>query len=252
MRNEEYALMRRVEDFHWWYRSLRAMIALAWRRFGPAGGAQALCCDAGCGTGANLVLATTWARAAGVDSSIEALRLARDRGLTALTRGDTARLPFADGRFDTVLSMDVLYHRDVTDPAAALREMGRILKPGGLLLLNVPAYEWLRSPHDIAIHTGRRFTRRKVRLLLEDTGFEVVWLTYWNCLLLPVIATARLLRPHSHATEKSDLEDAHDGPLNRLLAATLAIERLALRITPLPCGVSIFAVARTESLRNPL
>lgn len=243
MRKEEYALMRRVEDFHWWYRSLRAMIALAWRRFGRVDGARPLCCDAGCGTGANLVLAGDRARAFGVDSSIEALRLARDRGLTTLARGDTAHLPFADALFDTVLSMDVLYHRDVTDPAAALREMGRILKPGGLLLLNVPAYEWLRSPHDIAVHTGRRFTRREVRLLLGDTGFEVVWLTYWNCLLLPAIATARLLRPRGNTTERSDLENTRDGPLNRLLAATLAIERLALRITPLPCGVSIFAAA---------
>lgn len=248
MRKEEYALMRQVEDFHWWYRSLRAMISLGWRRFGPENCVRPSCCDAGCGTGANLVLASAWAQVIGVDRSAEALRFARERGMAPLACGDVMQLPFADGRFDAVLSMDVLYHRAVPDTGAALREMRRILKPGGLLFINVPAYEWLCSRHDQAIHTGRRFTRREVRCLLRDNHFDAVWLTYWNCLLLPAITAARLLRAPGTDGGKSDLEDARDGMINRLLSGVLAIERLPLRYVPLPFGVSLFGVARKPTV----
>jgi SAM-dependent methyltransferase len=240
MEREEYARMRQAEDFHWWYRGLRALVDDAWRRHAPEGASCWL--DAGCGTGAALEAFGGNGTAYGVDASQDALALCRDRGLTRVAQASVCALPFPPETFDAVLSLDVLYHRDVPDKAAALRAMARVLKPGGLLLVNVPAYNWLRSRHDAAIHTGQRFTRPQLQHLLENNGFEVRRITYWNTLLFPPALVVRLLRQHSTA-ETSDLEGAREGALNRVLGAVLAVERALLRIAPLPFGLSVFATA---------
>ena len=139
--------------------------------------------------------------------------------------------------------MDLLYHRDVSDTALALAEAARVLRPDGLLLVNVPAYQWLYSSHDRAIHTGRRFTRPELVALIESAGLEPLRVTYWNAILFPAIALLRLLRRNS-SRQASDLEGYGGNAIARILGGILALERTAMRLGNLPFGLSIFAVAR--------
>jgi len=237
MRPEEYEQMFEVEDLHWWYRNLRAMIDDARLDFRLDTG---IALDIGCGTAATLA---RWpGRAVGTDVSGEALRFARRRGALRLFRGDLSALAAADDSVDTILCTDVLYHRAVPDEAVALRECYRVLKPGGHIVINVPAYRWLYSAHDRAVHTRRRYTRRETGRLFRDTGFVLRRLSYWNTALFPLAAARRLVT--RKASTGSDLADYRPGVVDEIARPLLDRERRVLRYFPLPFGLSIFAVAQ--------
>ena len=129
--------MAAVEDTHWWYRALHDLIADAVRRRALSDSSRIL--DAGCGAGAVLKRVERFGHAVGVDLSDDALGFCRARGLRDLVRGDVNALPFASESFETVISSSVLYHQWVADVGAALRDLRRVLKPGGRLVLNLPA-----------------------------------------------------------------------------------------------------------------
>lgn len=241
MNAEEYQTLARVEETHWWYRGLRAILRQAWDRDGLRENAALL--DVGCGTGATLSAFAQLTTPIGLDVSALATATCARRGLHPLVQGAAQRLPFPDETFDAVFLMDVLYHRGVPDKLAALREVKRVLKPGGRVYVNVPAYQWLFSSHDRVVHTDRRFTKGELVSLLNEAALHSVRATYWNMLLLPPIVLVRLwrkLRPR----QGSDLTDSGDGSISKLYAAGLAVERLLMRAIPLPAGLSIFAVAR--------
>jgi len=241
---EEYAIMFRAEDTHWWYRGLRALLDDRWARHlsGP-GPLRVL--DIGCGTGAVLeqLQARSWG--AGIDVAAEALACCRRRKALRIAQASAQALPFGGGCFDAAVLLDVLYHREVPDPLAPLREVRRVLKPEGVLLLNVPAYQWLYSSHDAAIHTRRRFTRGEVEALMNAASFEVLEASYWNTLLFPAIVLARLVRKQA-AGRGSDLVRPPGILGARAGAAALALERRWMRLCPLPFGLSIFAVGRSR------
>jgi SAM-dependent methyltransferase len=236
---EEYARMHAAEDRQWWYAGMRAI------SFALLDGAvlppAARLLDAGCGTGGMAGHLAARARAVGVDLSAEAVRLARARG-AAVARAGLMALPFADGTFDCVTSFDVLYHRWVRDDAAAVREMARVLRPGGHLLLRVPALKMLWGAHDEAVHSRHRYTRGEVRRLLGAEGFEVVRATYANSLLLPLLAARRTL---DRLTGRQGSDVAFlPAPLERSFAALLRLEAHLVRRLSLPLGASVFALAR--------
>ncbi len=241
MECREYAIMYEAEERHFWYRALHRLLASMMRRFGPEGGGRVL--DIGCGTGAGLVLLARDYRASGLDLAEVALGFCRKRRLARLARGSAMGLPFAQASFDGAVMMDVLYHQDVPDRRVPLREAARVLRPGGMLYLNLPAYQWLYSSHDVAVHTGHRFTRREAVGLLEQSGFEVVKATYWNTLLFPAIAAARLLRRGRDMAD-SDLSTQPSPLLHGLLGLACAAERAWLSWGSLPFGVSVFVAAR--------
>ncbi|RIL00858.1 MAG: methyltransferase type 11 [Proteobacteria bacterium] len=242
MRSAEYATLLRVEDAHWWYRQMRRVLRWHLERFAPDWRERAIL-DAGCGTGGNLAQLEGRGRRVGLDYAPEALAGCRTRGLPELVRGSVTALPFADGSFGAVLSISVLYHEWVRDPAAALRELRRVLAPGGLLLVDVPGYRSLTSPHDEAVMTARRFTAGELRALVEASGFEVLRVTHWMSLLFPAIWLARRLRVF--ATGR-DFETTRPEPGGRNAAMDLLMraEAALLRRVPLPIGVSIHCAAR--------
>lgn len=244
MTPQEYEVMYRVEDRHWWYAGLRAML----RRHMDADvqGAAARVLDIGCGCGANLqLLNERGATAFGMDVATDALRFCRERGQARLARGSADRLPFADASFDAAVSMDVLCHRSIPDHRGALTEIRRVLRPGGALLLNLPAYPWLHSTHDDAVETSWRTNRDELRGLLLDSGFAPVRLTHWNALLFPVVVAVRLWkRRHPPARLVSDLHGAPPAWLNAVLRGIVQIDALIASVVGLPFGSSVFAVAR--------
>jgi SAM-dependent methyltransferase len=156
---EEYERMYRAEETQWWYAGMRAislgLLADVRGRLGMDGRLRIL--DAGCGTGNNVRHLAPAGFALGIDISPEALRFCRSRGVP-VARAEVLSLPFPDGTFDCVTSFDVLYHRWVTDDRAAVSELARVLRPGGLLLARVPALKMLWGAHDEAVHSRHRYT----------------------------------------------------------------------------------------------
>ena len=236
--------MRGVEDQYWWYQALRQHVADSLQPSSP----RFSVLDAGCGTGGMLAaLRQNFPQAdlTGIEPGDHALGLtaARDTG-AHLVRAGVHDLPFAEGSFDFVVSLDVWSHAGIDDALAA-HETHRVLRPGGRLILNLAAFELLKGAHDYATDVDRRYTRRQVRALLEGANFEIERLTYWNAALTAPIAVMRWLsrrRLHREAP-RSDFR-----PLPPFVNATLrrvaALELTASRHLSWPFGTSVFAVAR--------
>ncbi|MGD9727773.1 MAG: class I SAM-dependent methyltransferase [Nitrospiraceae bacterium] len=235
--------MRAVEDRYWWYVSRRALARTLLTAFLAPGGPLL---DLGCGTGAFL---SEWGdRAVGLDFSPEALECCHGRGLTHLVRADAMQIPFRTASFASVVALDSIEH--VTDDLAAAREAARVLKPGGVLVINVPAFKWLWGPHDVALHHCRRYTAGQVRLLLEEAGLEVRYLSYSVFLLFPAVLLVRVLDKLRRGPAKVRLPEVGN-VTNRALVRLMAMEsRLSLRI-PLPLGSSIAAVAVRKAEEAP-
>jgi SAM-dependent methyltransferase len=232
--------MRAVEDRHWWYVGTRAIArdVLRGLKLPPC----ACVLDAGCGTGGNLAMLAEHGDVTGLDWSDLALELAAERGRARLVRGSVAALPFAPASFDLATSFEVLYHRAVPDDVAALRELARVLRPGGWLLLRLPAYEWLRGAHDEAVHTVRRYTIAGLRAKLVSAGLRPRRLTHVNSLLLPLAAAKRVVE----RTTGGEGDDLGEIPalLDRVFRSAMAAERGILRRRNLPFGVSVMALAQ--------
>lgn len=242
MNADEYHKLAEVEDRMWYFRALHAHVERELREALPG---RAAVLDAGCGTGGLMVrLAprhTRWSWA-GVDISELACTLATERvgREIEIRRASVTELPFEDGRFDAVVSADVLYHID--DDGAALREYFRVLKPGGVVVLNVPAYRWLWSYHDVAVHSKRRYGRGELLSKLGQAGFEERRATYWNTLPFPLVVARRKLFPAPATGSDVHLFPA---PLEAAFNAAMAMERGWLRLAGrLPFGTSVFAVAK--------
>ena len=245
MQSTEFAAMRHHEDTYWWYRGIRELAATAVRRYSK--GMNCALLDAGCGTGgqlSHLLGEDRIVRAVGLDFSMEAVRMAAQRGLGGLLRGSTTTLPFPDETFDVVTSIDVLYIRGIDD-RMAMSEMHRVLKLGGLIVLNLPAFEILRGRHDAAVHTRHRYRKSEVGGLLREHGFEVLKLSYWNMTLFPVMIAKRTMERLAlkGAPPSSDMSDL-PGPVNQILTALMRVENRLLLATGMPFGGSVFAVGR--------
>jgi SAM-dependent methyltransferase len=199
--------------------------------------------DAGCGTGGFIkrlkVRYPKWTFT-GLDYSAVACDLARQRTAETIVQGSILELPFADQSFDAVVTADVLYH--LPDDSVALKEIYRVLKPGGIIVMNLPAHRWLWSYHDVAVAGLRRYTRREVKQKLVAVGFKVNFCTHWNTLLLPLIILKRKVM--AAPKEGSDVK-TYSPLLEWFCGILLSIERAALSLgIRLPLGSSVLAVAR--------
>jgi SAM-dependent methyltransferase len=238
----EYERMYEAEERQWWYAGMRAISgALLDKHFAGTGHAIL---DAGCGTGNNLVHLSGRGRAVGVDLSEDALRFCRTRGVQA-ARASVLALPFAAASFDLVTSFDVLYHRWVKDDRAAVAELARVLRPGGLLLVRVPALKMLWGAHDEAVHSRHRYTRGEVDALLEDAGFDVLESTYANSLLFPVLAVRRGVDRLTgrHGSDVGFMP----GPVEAAFRGLLLAEARMVRRVRLPVGASVIALGRKKA-----
>jgi SAM-dependent methyltransferase len=159
-------------------------------------------------------------------------------------------LPFPPSSFDLLTSFDVIYHEAVTDDDTALSEMARLLRPGGKLLLRVPAHDWLRGHHDLAVHTRHRYGKQELEEKLRRAGFKPNYVSYANCFLFPVAASMRFAGRILNLEEKeergSDVKEV-PAPINWLLTAVLELEAAILSRQALPFGLSLVAVAERTS-----
>lgn len=237
MERIEYDKMRQAEDSYWWFVSRRRMARRLLRQHRVTSGALL---DLGCGTGAFLQELPAGFMGFGLDASDAALAHASSRGLAKLVLGDGESLPFAGESFDAVVSLDTLEH--IAGDANCAAEVHRVLRPGGMFVMNVPAYRWLWGPHDVALHHHRRYVRRDVRRLLENAGFEVEHISYSVFFLFPVVCLIRLFDKLKTGEPQVKLPSV--GPLNRFLVWLQDIECTLMVHTTLPWGSSVVAVAR--------
>lgn len=254
MEKSEYTTLAAVELRHWWHGGMRAInAALLDPLYEDEGGLRIL--DAGCGTGGDALYLSRYGEVVGLDLAPEATALAVERLPGRFTRGSVLALPFADASFDLVTSFDVLYHRGVPDEVLALDEARRVLRPGGWLLVRLPAYEWLRSRHDRQVHTRRRYTAADARRLLEDAGFRVERVTYALSLLFPLSLATRMLERFSPDSGNESAMSLPIAPLNTALRMPMALEAAWLGMGgSFPFGLSVVCLARagctTEAQRT--
>lgn len=236
-----------IEADHWWFQGRRRLVASVLRHDLPAFGEARprRIFDVGCGTGEMLDMLRAFGTVSAIDPSPEAVERCRQR-FGREVHAAVGRVPEdlpPPGSADMVTAFDVLEHLD--DDRDALRQIHALLPPQGILVATVPALRWLWGPHDVLSHHRRRYTRVELRQRLEEAGFRVVRISYFNTCLLPVVAAVRLARRRRHERGEPPSSDfTMPSPLvNRLLLAVLSSEAALLRVGSLPIGVSIVAVA---------
>ena len=242
MKPEQYKIMFELEDNHWWYSGMRQITDAILSQIHTNGHPLSIL-DAGCGTGAELAHLEKYGKVTGLDISEYALSFCTKRGQLNALNASITELHFKDNSFDLVTSFDVIYHLWVEEDRRALREMWRVLKPGGRLLLRVSAYQFLTGPHDQAVYTRERYTSKKVATRLRDAGFTIEKLTYANTLLFPLAGAVRLLARFGIGKRQSALKSS-SGPVNKALRHVLAIEAGLISRMDLPFGLSIICLAR--------
>jgi SAM-dependent methyltransferase len=227
----------------WWFAAIHANLLMLYRRTISAGTSERPLLDAGCGTGgllARLRERFPAVRAIGLDADEIACVWAAEKSARPVCAGSVNAMPFADAAFATIVSVDVLCHRDV-DETQALAQFHRCLAAGGILILNLPAYRWLMSRHDAAVYNARRYTRKEVLRLLRAAGFRPLFASYWNMLLFPLMVATRKLLPGGNSRSDVTLQPAL---VETVCRAATAIERGLLRAgIRLPFGGSVLAVA---------
>lgn len=236
----EYDAMHALELEHWWFRGRRGIL-LDLLRQATAYRANPRLLDFGCGTGGNTSSYTSLGDVVGIEPDPAAIRLAHARGGARYCRSNGTQLPFRSGAFDAVVASDVLEH--IEDDTTAVAEIARVLRPGGVAVISVPAHQWLFSQHDAALHHFRRYSKAGLSALLQVGGFRIQRLSYWNTALFPAIGLSRLLRRHRNVHEVRTEERLPPPILNESLALLLAGEAAILRRTSLPWGLSLIAVA---------
>ena len=235
----------------WWFAAAHANLSLLYRRaIGPAALRQPLL-DAGCGTGGLLArLAADYPDRTiiGLDADRIACARAAAKSTRPVCAGTVNGLPFGDAAFGAIFSADVLCHRDV-DEGAALAQFHRCLWEDGVLVLNLPAYRWMLSRHDAAVYNVRRYTRRGVARLLHAAGFRVLFASYWNIVLFPMMVVTRKLVPQGKRAT-SDVR-LYSAPVEALCRAATGLERVLLRAgIRFPFGGSLIAVAAKQSIEG--
>ena len=245
MQSHTYAIMREVEDKHWWYvgrrRIIASFVARICRELRAEGRSDVHILDIGCGTGGNLETLSKFGRAEGVDISTEALDFCRARGLNNVREGAAETLPYEGESFDLVTGLDVVEHLD--DDVAGLREMRRVLRPGGRLLLIVPAFMFLWGVQDDVSHHRRRYTLPDLKRKLQQAGVAVERASYANISFFGPILVGRLFMRVSGLRPASE-NNINIGAFNGLFGRLLGAESWWLEKMNFPFGVSIICVAR--------
>lgn len=234
-----YDRMAELDELHWWYRARRQVLqALIERVVAPPPGAHIL--EVGCGTGHNLAMLGRFGKVDAIEVDAEARAFAEKRTGRPVSSAPLPALPGIErGHYDLVAALDVVEH--IADDRAAVEALASCLKPGGKLLVTVPAHQWMWSAHDELNHHKRRYSKRGLARLIEGSPLKLDRIGYFNSLLFPLAVGARMA---SKLTGRGGDDDSlPPRPLNYLFERVFGAERRLIGTVPLPPGLSLFAVA---------
>ena len=235
-----HAFEREVEDWHWWYRVRRQILDGKLAALGLDRD-KARLLDLGCGTGGASLVLSSYGHAVGVDRSPASFAIARDRPYAhRVVASAGATLPFAEASFDVVCALDILEHLD--DDAAAARELYRICKPDGAVIVFVPAFDFLWGYNDEYSHHKRRYNEAQLKSLLINAGFAIDHSGYFNAVLFFPTLVARLVQRALPKLTNGMEHSTRPTPLNDVLTRVFQLELPILRRGGLPFGTSVFAV----------
>lgn len=242
MNEPEYQKMFEAEDQYWWFCARRELARALLRRH--AHGEPTHLLDLGCGTGAalsELKCDHPGALCVGVDASATALQFSNGRGHQELILGSGTAIPVRSQQFDGALSLDTVEHID--DDRRVMEELFRVLKPGGVAVISVPAYQWLWGPHDVALMHYRRYTARQFKRLAGATGFAIEQCSYSVFFLFPVVVAIRILDRISKRPNRVSLPKVSRA-VNQLLIRLMRVESSLIARFALPWGSSVVAVVK--------
>lgn len=239
MEIKEYRNIYKNEGSHFFYRASHDIIASLIDRYLERK-KEASVLDAGCGTGLLAKKLETYGRVTAIDYSLEAIKFAKKRGVNVKKRTVTDTL-FADNSFDLITCIDVIYHESIKNDLLALKEFFRILKPGGILILRVPAFNFLYSAHDKYVGTRNRYSKRDLMRKLKKIGFKIKKISYINMLLFFPALFKALLDKFNPKKNKSGVSTIVE-PINSFLIFLLSLEIFLLKFINLPLGIGVIAV----------
>ncbi|TJY40733.1 class I SAM-dependent methyltransferase [Cohnella pontilimi] len=239
-----YWKMDRLEQDHWWFVGRRNVIESVMRTHIDSLGPESRILDAGCGTGGNLeLLSRMGCEVMGLEMEQGAAEIAQSKSGKAVYLGSLPdQVPFADESFDLIVLLDVLEH--IEDDLGALETLTAKLKPGGSLLITVPAFQFLWSSHDESHHHKRRYRLNELTGKMKQCNLQPKYASYFNTWLFPAIAAVRILHKKLRISGKTDDLSMPSTFLNKLLAGIMSSERHLLKRAKLPFGVSIVAIGQ--------
>jgi len=240
MRIDLYEDMYKTEDTHWWHKAKRRFVGFLISRYIKKEDITIL--DVGCGTGKNMEELSKKGKVWGVDISREALLFCKKRNLLNVKEGDAEHLPFQKGSFDVVCMLDVLEH---VDDGISVAEVVRVLKSGGHIIVTVPAFSWLWSRWDEALHHKRRYTREKVEEILTKHGFVVLRNTYIHSFLVVPSFIIRKLKQLQSKSYTSDFQ-INNTFLNSCLFFISELEQMWINRYDMPFGMSVLCIAQKK------
>ncbi len=245
MQEDFYAEYSEIEDTHWWFRGRRGIFT---RLLEPLTRKPLAILDIGFGTGAMLTFLERYGTVIGMDMAVEAIRFARTRCACPMLLGSITAVPLESASVDLVTAFDIIEH--VEDDAAAFAELARVCRPGGHMLVTVPAFQFLWGNQDIVSHHRRRYTLAELGAHVRAAGFTPVRLSYFNAILFPAVAAvrvARRLRGEPTGEVKSDFTMTKPGLVNDTLTRVFAAEGRWLARWRLPVGVSLVCLAERRA-----
>lgn len=255
MRSDLYQECFEQETYYWWHIAKQKLVSAFLKKYFKENRIKVL--DLGCGTGGVINSIKTPAFVYGVDKSERALKLARKRGLKNLLKHDfsKSRLPLKDSSFDVILALDVLEH--LKKPSNVLKEISRVLKPEGVLIVVVPSYKFLWSYWDVILGHHTRYSKKEIRSLLKKEGYYTLYSSYFHSAILLPAVLARLIKQQMYNFNKKINKNeirSDFRPLPKLLNSFLALissfEREVLLRKPLPFGLSIISVSKKNDSKK--
>jgi SAM-dependent methyltransferase len=242
--NIEYEIKyHQIEENYWWFQARRDMVFRLVQALKLSSNADIL--EIGCSGGPLLqrLRSVGYTQLTGIDISEAGIAVAQQRGIPNVSCMDGTKLAFPDASFDLVVASDVLEH--IQDEAQALQEWARVLRPGGRLLVFVPAFQFLWGKHDVVNQHFRRYTANQLATVVRGANLKVSRTSYWNVSLFFPTAVVRLFKhllPKNNAPVTDDLF-AVSPLLNKLLSGFIQGENRLLQAINAPIGVSVFTLA---------
>lgn len=246
MEPEVYAIMNQREGSFWWHIGMQRTIASQLKKYASRAEGNIIL-DAGCGTGGMFNLLSAYGSVYGIDQSSLAVQYAKAKNIAvAIKEASITNIPFSNNTFDIVICLDVLYHTLAGNDRRAMQEFERVLKPGGIIIVREPAYNWLRGHHDRLVWTKNRYNKKDLVSKLEQAGFAVNKATYLVFFLFPLALIGRLAESLYQPKNIANKTFRSNPLINSLLKQFLFLEAKLLAWFNFPFGLSVMCIARKK------